>query len=91
MLFYLSWSGWGIQAAAWAVIMLVVATALGLLMLWRETDIAYALVLVWAFIGIAISQADAALVAKTAWVTAALLVLGAILIPLLRRGAKVNG
>ncbi|MBN2502683.1 MAG: hypothetical protein JXB38_18030 [Anaerolineales bacterium] len=88
VLFYLNWGGWGISAAVWAVVMLAVATGLGLLMLWRENDIAYILVLGWAFVGIAISQADTALVVNTAWVTAALLVLAAILIPLLRRGTK---
>lgn len=75
VLFFFNWGGWGIPPVAWAVIMLTIATALGCLMLWREKDIPYVLVLVWAFVGIAISQADTALVANTAWVTSILLVL----------------
>ena len=81
VLFSSGWSGWGISPVAWAVIMIVVATALGLLMQWREGDTPYALVLVWAFIGIAISQAPTALVANTAWVASALVVLAVIILP----------
>ena len=78
VLFYFGWGGWGISPAIWAVIMLVVATVLGFLMLWREYDIAYTLVLVWAFIGIANSQADTSLVANTAWLVSLLLVIAMI-------------
>jgi hypothetical protein len=78
VLFYFGWGGWGVSPAIWAVIMLAVATVLGLLMLWREYDIAYTLVLVWAFIGIANSQADTALVANTAWLVSSLLVIAMI-------------
>lgn len=85
VLYYFEWGGWGISPAIWAVIMLAVATVLGLLMLWREWDGAYALVLVWAFIGIANSQAETALVANTAWVASAILVIALILVFFLKR------
>jgi hypothetical protein len=78
VLFYFGWGGWGISAVAWAVIMLSVATLLGLIMLWREYDIAYVLVLVWAFIGIANSQADTRLVANAAWAASVILILAII-------------
>lgn len=84
VLFYFGWGGWGISAAVWAVIMLSIATVLGLLMLWREKDIAYTLVLVWAFIGIANSQADTALVANAARFASAVLILAVIVVSLLR-------
>jgi hypothetical protein len=58
--------------------MLAVATILGLLMLWREYDIAYVMVLVWAFIGITNSQADTALVANAAWAASVILILAMI-------------
>jgi len=90
VLYFINWGGWGISAAAWAVIMLAIATVLGLLMLWQEKDSAYTLVLVWAFVGIAFSQADTALVANTAWVTATLLALAVIIIPFLKRGSSVR-
>ena len=75
VLFYFGWGGWGISAAVWAVIMLAIGTVLGLLMLWRENDLPYVFVLVWAFIGISNSQADTALVANTALLASAILVL----------------
>jgi hypothetical protein len=85
VLFFFEWGGWGISAAVWAVIMLVIATILGLLMMWRENDIAYVLVLVWAFIGISNSQADTALVANTAWFASILLVIAMIFVFFIRR------
>jgi hypothetical protein len=79
VLFFFNWGGWGISPAIWAVIMLAIATVLGVLMLWREYDIAYSLVLVWAFVGIANSQAHTPLVANTAWTVSSLLVIAMIL------------
>lgn len=55
-LYHAQWSGWGLPAATWALIMLGVATLLGLLMLWTRRDVGYAAVLVWAFLGIAVKQ-----------------------------------
>jgi hypothetical protein len=72
-LYYLGWSGWGISAAAWAVIMLAVATLLGILMAWLENDSFYTLVLIWSLIGITVSQAGASRVVLAAWVGVALL------------------
>jgi benzodiazapine receptor len=74
LLDYLGWSGWGIGPQAWAVIMLVVgagiASAVGL----TRGDVAYMLVIVWAFAGIAVKHAATPVVAIAAWVTAALVV-----------------
>jgi hypothetical protein len=86
VLFFFDWGGWGIPSTIWAVIMILVATLLGLLMQWRENDSLYLLVLVWAFVGIAMSQADTQLVANTAWATSGLLALAAIGIPFLNKG-----
>jgi hypothetical protein len=84
VLFFLGWGGWGIPAITWAVIMLAIATVLGLLMLWRKNDSLYALVLLWAFIGIAVSQAATAPVANSAWFAVALLALAIIIFPVLK-------
>jgi len=78
LLYLLNWDAWGLSAELWAVIMLAVATVLGFAMLLRERDWAYALVLVWAFAGIAIAQADSALVANSAWALAAAIVLASV-------------
>ncbi|MGE2690534.1 tryptophan-rich sensory protein [Mycolicibacterium pulveris] len=48
------WSGFGISEPTWGVIMIAVAAGLGLLMLLRHDDVAYALVIIWALIGIAV-------------------------------------
>jgi hypothetical protein len=71
---YVGWDGWGISPQAWAVIMLVIASTITFLTLRIRKDIAYALVIVWAFAGIGVKHADAPLVAAAAWVTCALVV-----------------
>lgn len=84
-LYSVRWSGFGIAAPAWAVIMLIVATLLGGLMAWRRRDAGYQFVLVWAFVGIAAKQAATPLVAVTAWVAAAIALLLAVYAIVLRR------
>lgn len=72
---YVNWSGWGIGPQAWTVIMLIIgagiATAMGL----TRGDAAYMLVIIWAFVGIAVKHASAPVVAIAAWASAALVVL----------------
>lgn len=76
VLFSEGWNAWGISATAWSAIMIAIATFLGLLMQWREKDSAYVLVLIWAFIGIAIKHADTGGVVYSAWAAVVVLVLG---------------
>jgi benzodiazapine receptor len=68
---YLGWNGWG-APQVWAVVMMVagagIASAMGL----TRGDVAYMLVIVWAFVGIAVKHAATPLVSIAAWVTAAL-------------------
>jgi hypothetical protein len=85
VLYYVDWNGFGISGPAWAAILSAVAAVLGLLMTWREYDVAYVLVLVWAFVGIYNQHPDTALVATTSLVVAGLLVLGLGIVPLLKR------
>jgi hypothetical protein len=80
-LFYFDWGGWGIAPAVWAIIMIGAASLLGVLMAWRENDTFYGLVLIWALIGITVSQAGASGVVLAAWAGAAVVaaaVLGSI-------------
>ena len=56
VLYTLSWNGGPISPQMWAVIMLVVATALAAAMSFTRRDIAYVLVIVWALVGIAAGQ-----------------------------------
>jgi hypothetical protein len=75
VLFFTGWNGFGLSPVLWTLIMLAVATVLGFLMLWRENDIAYAAVLVWAFIGIGIAQAGTPAVVYGSRIGAGLLAL----------------
>jgi hypothetical protein len=70
-LYLVKWDGFGITAQTWAVIMLGVASLLGVLMTTTRQDAAYLFVLVWAFVGIAIKQTSAPVVVASAWVAAA--------------------
>lgn len=74
-LFLYQWEGWGISGPVWAVIMLAVASLLGILKSSLENDTPYTLVLIWAFIGITVSQADTPLVVNAAWTSSAILAL----------------
>ena len=73
LLYYIKWNGWGIEAATWTVIMLVTAALVGLAVAYARRDLAYSLVLVWAFIGIAVKHAAIQNVAVTAWLMAILI------------------
>ena len=74
-LYSIGWNGFGIPPQAWAVIMLVVASLVGLGIALFRRDAGYLLVFVWAFAGIAFKQSAAPLVAYSAWV-ATLVALG---------------
>jgi len=72
-LYLVEWNGFGIHAQTWAIIMLAVASLLGLGMALRRRDVGYLSVLVWAFIGIAMKQTPAPAVVLSAWIAAALM------------------
>lgn len=73
----IGFDGGFLSPAVWTVILLLVATGLGLFFLRGWRDVAYVGVLVWAFIGIAVNQSDVTLVAwSAAGLAAVLAVLG---------------
>ena len=76
----LNWGGFGISPEIWTTIMLAVATALAGLMAYTRQDIAYLLVLVWAFIGIGVEQANTPQVANAAYLAAGVVALFVILV-----------
>jgi hypothetical protein len=87
---YLKWSGWGISPEAWAVVMLVIGAAIASAISITRGDIAYVLVIVWAFIGIAVKQSAAPVVAIPAGVLAAVVALTLIVgVPRRRRRLQV--
>ena len=67
-LYSINWNGFGITPQVWAVIMLVVASLIGVMVALSRKDSGYLFVFVWAFAGIAVKQAIEPLVAITAWV-----------------------
>ena len=68
------WSGWGLSDPLWTVIYLTFATAIALHFLYHHADIAFNLVFVWTFIGIAVKNGTDEL-----FVTAASLFLTAVI------------
>jgi hypothetical protein len=79
---YIGWDGWGLAPEAWAIIMLVVGLLVTATVRLTRNDIAYALVIIWAFAGIGVKQAAVSSVATTAWIAAGavlLLLLGGLL------------
>ena len=76
----IDWNGFGISPEIWTFIMLVVAIAVAALMAYSRQDIAYLLVLVWAFIGIGVEQADTPQVANAAYLAAGVVAVFVILV-----------
>jgi benzodiazapine receptor len=69
---YLNWGGWGLSPELWAVIMLIAATVVASAVSLTRGDVAYVLVIVWAFAGIAVKHSATTSVATTASVLAAI-------------------
>jgi hypothetical protein len=78
-LYNLGWTGGGIPQELWAIAVILVAILLGLFMTLRQKQIAFPLVLIWAFIGIAVKQSAYVPVEYAAILGAALLAITLIL------------
>jgi hypothetical protein len=86
LLDYLNWGGWGIGPETWTVIMLIAGAALASAMSLSRGDVAYVLVIAWAFAGIAVKHNDTWIVAATAGLAAVVAVLTLLLgVPLQRQ------
>ncbi|MDX2230626.1 MAG: tryptophan-rich sensory protein [Leptolyngbyaceae cyanobacterium bins.349] len=73
-LYSAGWTGWGLAPEVWTVLLLIVATGLGIVLLLQRQDIAFGLVLVWALLAIAVKRATIPLIALTAISLSAILV-----------------
>jgi hypothetical protein len=81
---FFNWGGWGISPESWLVIMLAAAVAITAAVLYTRRDIAYALVIVWAVVGIAVKFPQVTAVSLAAWIAAglvAVLILASIFLP----------
>ena len=89
-LYSINWNGFGILPQVWAVIMLVVASLVGILMAISRKDSGYLFVFVWAFAGIAVKQSAEPLVANAAWV-ATIIMFGFALYGIIQRWRMKTG
>jgi hypothetical protein len=71
LLDYWHWSGWGVSPEIWLVIMLIAGLGLTFAITYRRGDIAYGLVILWAYIGIAVRNAGNVTVVTVSWIAAA--------------------
>ena len=85
LLDHVNWGGWGIQPAVWAVLMLVVGAAIASAVGLTRGDVAYMLVIVWAFVGIAVKHAATPLVATAAWAATGIVAVMLVASVLIRR------
>jgi len=89
LLFSIKWNGFGIAPEIWTIIMLAAAVLISGLMSFARKDVGHALVLIWAFIGIAVKPSILPIVSTAAWAAAGsvgvLLLLGLLLNPSSKR------
>ena len=56
LLVHIGWSGRGMTDIFWTTIVIVVAALLALMALYKNADIVYSLVVIWAFLGIILKR-----------------------------------
>lgn len=78
LLWLADWGRFGISPEAWTAVVLAVAVVIAGLVALTRADVAYQLVLVWAFIGIAMKHPGVPLVATSAIIAAAMAALFAL-------------
>lgn len=84
LLDYLGWGGWGISEETWLVVMLAATVLITTAVLYTRRDLIYALVIIWAVVGVAVRYPQVPAVMLAAWAAAgllAVLVLAAVLLP----------
>ncbi len=75
LLSYIGWNGWGISDTGWTLIMLGAAVIIAGLMSFTRSDIAFTLVLAWAFVGISVRWLNLPPVNIAGFVSAAIVLL----------------
>jgi benzodiazapine receptor len=88
LLDFLNWNGWGIGPEVWALIMLVAASVIASAVSLTRGDVAYMLVIVWAFAGIAVKHQATPMVAWGAWIATGLVAVMLVVGYLLKRQRK---
>jgi hypothetical protein len=67
----LDWQGFGLAPEIWTVLVLIVGAALAVAMIFLRREVAFPLVVVWAFAGIVVKQTNNPVIAATAGLLAA--------------------
>lgn len=70
----IDWDGFGIDPLIWTVLIIIVATVIASLVAIRRRDIAYELVIVWAFLGIAVEHGSEPIIPATLLICALVVV-----------------
>lgn len=65
-LYSLGWSGWSISPEVWTAIALITGAVIAATISIQRVDVAFVLVIVWAFVAIAVRQASIPVIAATA-------------------------
>ena len=87
LLYDLNWNGFGISPEAWTVAILLIGAAIASALIFTRADIAYTLVIVWAYAGIVVKQSGVPIVAGTA-VLGALVVAAVLIVARLRQSQR---
>jgi len=83
-----NWDGFGISPETWAIIVAAVALLITILMLAIRKDVAYALVVIWALVGIGVSQSSnptVVMLTQICSIIVAIAAIAVIVVKLLRR------
>lgn len=59
LLVALGWNGFGISESTWAIVIIIIGMLIGSFTMLKNSDIAYGLVLIWAYVGIWIKHRSA--------------------------------
>jgi hypothetical protein len=87
LLNYWGWGGFGVSEETWLIVVLAVALVVATLVALTRGDVAYLLVLAWAFAGIGVKHSSITPVATAAWVATGY-VLALVVVSLLRGRRK---
>lgn len=85
------WDGWGLSPMVWTIAMMVVATAIALLLVWRRSDAVYGGVTVWAWVALGVRHWVAMWPLAIVALGLAAVVLGAIALRIVRPVERPSG
>lgn len=79
------WEGFGINQETWAFLIVIIASVITLLVIATRRDVAYGLVVIWAFLGIAVKQSGNQNIVLTTEIGAVIILLALVLSILVSR------